>query len=72
MVKSIKFIGTNAKVVIQLIQDLFKFSGPLRITIEPWSEKRTLSANAQIHVWYKQIADIDGAIVTGKLYRFNH
>lgn len=28
-----------------------------RITIKLWSKKRTLSANAQQHVWYKQISD---------------
>ena len=63
LIKSIKFIGTNTQVVIQLMQELFKHSGTLKVTIEPWSEKRTLSANAQIHVWYKQIADKDGESV---------
>ena len=60
LIKSIKFIGTNTQIVIQLMQELFKHSGALKITIEPWSDKRTIPANAQIHVWYKQIADKDG------------
>lgn len=28
-----------------------------RITIVAWSKKRTLSANAQQHIWYKQISE---------------
>ena len=60
LVKSIKFIGTNTQVVIQLMQELFKHSGQLKVTIEPWSDKRTISANAQMHVWYAQVAKQDG------------
>ena len=60
LVESIKFVGTNTKVVIQLMQELFKHSGALKVTIEPWSDKRGISANAQIHVWYAQVAKQDG------------
>lgn len=60
LVESIKFVGTNTKVVIQLMQELFKHSGALKVTIQPWSDKRTLSANAQQHVWYAQIAKESG------------
>lgn len=60
LVKSIKFIGTNTQVVVQLMQELFKHSGQLKVTIQPWSDKRTISANAQIHVWYAQVAKQDG------------
>ena len=28
-----------------------------RVNIEPWSEKRSLSANALQHVWYKEISN---------------
>lgn len=63
LVKQIKFVGTNTKLIIQVMQELFKHSGALKVTIEPWSEKRTLSANAQTHVWYKQVADKDGESV---------
>ena len=63
LIKSIKFIGTNTQIVIQIMQELFKHSGALKVTIEPWSEKRTLSANAQIYVWYSQIAKKDGESV---------
>ena len=31
-----------------------------RITIDEWSEKRGLSANAQQHVWYKKISQFQG------------
>lgn len=61
--KSFKFVGTNAKYIIQVMQELFKCQGDLRVTVEQWSERRTLSANAQIHVWYKQIAQQDGESV---------
>ncbi len=33
------------------------FSKAKRIRVTDWSEKRGLSANAQQHFWYKQIAD---------------
>jgi hypothetical protein len=63
LIKSIKFIGTNTQVVNQLMQEAFKVEGSLKVTIEPWSDKRTLSANAQIYVWYAQIAKKDGESV---------
>lgn len=28
-----------------------------QVSIKPWGKKRTLSANAQQHVWYKQISE---------------
>ena len=56
LIKSIKFVGTNTQIVIQLMHELFKHSGALKVTIELWSDKRTIPANAQIHVWYKQEA----------------
>jgi hypothetical protein len=31
-----------------------------RLTIQEWSEKRGLSANAQQHVWYKKISQFQG------------
>lgn len=31
-----------------------------RLTIEEWSKKRGLSANAQQHVWYKKISQFQG------------
>lgn len=60
LIKEIKFIGTNKDALIQLVQEAYKEAGNLKLTIEPWSDKRGLSANAQIHVWYKQIADMQG------------
>jgi len=31
-----------------------------RLSIEEWSKKRSLPANAQQHVWYKRISDFTG------------
>ena len=63
LIKSIKFVGTNFEAVEQLCKAAYEHGGNLRLTIEPWSEKRTLSANAQIYVWYAQIAKKDGESV---------
>lgn len=60
LIKSIKFVGSNLNVVTDLMKQAQAHEGDLRVTIEPWSEKRTLSANAQIHVWYAAIAKKDG------------
>lgn len=40
-------------------QELLKYdqSKEWRITVTPWKEKRGLSANAQQHKWYAQIAE---------------
>ena len=60
LVKSIKFRGNKTQGINKLMQELLKHSGQLKVTIESWSEKRTISANAQIHGWYAQIAKQDG------------
>lgn len=60
MIESIKFVGGNTQAVIDLMTEAQKVTGDLKVTIQPWSDKRTLSANAQIHVWYSQIAKKDG------------
>ena len=62
-IKSIQFVGTNFDVVEQLCKEAYKHEGNLKVTIEPWSDNRTLSANSQIHVWYAQIAKKDGESV---------
>lgn len=36
LIKSIKFIGTNTQVVIQLMQELFKHSGALKVGCYEW------------------------------------
>lgn len=63
LIKSIKFVGTNFGIVEQLCREAYNHEGNLKVTIEPWSDKRTLSANAQIYVWYSQIAKKDGESV---------
>ena len=60
LIKSIKFVGTNFDVVEQLCREAHNHEGNLKVTIEPWSDKRTVSANAQQHVWYAKIAKQDG------------
>lgn len=63
LIKSIQFVGTNFDIVEQLCREAYNHEGNLKVTIEPWSDKRTLSANAQIYVWYSQIAKKDGESV---------
>lgn len=63
LIKSIKFIGSNFDVVEQLCREAHNHEGALKVTIEPWSDKRTLSANAQIYVWYSQVAKREGESV---------
>lgn len=63
LIKSIQFVGTNFEAVEQLCKAAYEHEGNLRVVIEPWSEKRTLGANAQIYVWYSQIAKKDGESV---------
>ena len=63
LIKSIKFVGANFGIVEQLCREAYNHEGNLKVTIEPWSDKRTLSANAQIYVWYSQIAKKDGESV---------
>ena len=58
--KSIKFIGSNAKWVHSEMIDAFKAHGDCEIVIRPWSDKRSLDANAQIYVWYAEIAKHQG------------
>ncbi len=55
----LKDFKLNANSVGLLIQKLWKLdlNQGWRINIIPWSKKRTLSANSQQHVWYKQISD---------------
>ena len=41
----------------KLVSELIKSGGDFEVNIKPWSDKRTLSANAQQAVWYKQISE---------------
>ena len=60
LIKSIQYTGSNKDYLLQMIDAAHSHTGDLRVCIQPWSDKRTIPANAQIHVWYKQIADKDG------------
>ena len=63
LLKRIEYTGTNFGYIKQMLDAMFKSSGKLSVDIQPYSEKRTLSANAQIYVWYSQIAKQDGESV---------
>lgn len=63
LLKRIEYTGTNFSYIKQMLDAMFKSSGKLSVDIQPHSEKRTLSANAQIYVWYSQIAKQDGESV---------
>lgn len=63
LLKRMEYTGTNFSYIKQMLDAMFKSSGKLSVDIQPYSEKRTLSANAQIYVWYSQIAKQDGESV---------
>lgn len=46
--------------IVQFLTGLLKSEQSYKVVISEWSSKRSLSANAQQHVWYKQIADFTG------------
>ena len=49
---------TSIKDIIKLMYALFSCdaSSKWRLTVKPWSKKRSISANNQQHLWYNQIA----------------
>jgi hypothetical protein len=56
----------NVNTVKYVVQELYKLltgQKEYELIVREWSEKRTLSANAQQHVWYKQIANHYGVDV---------
>ena len=55
VVKDIQYTASNLDYVIQQLRkvDLTK---PKRLVISEWKEKRGLSSNGQIHLWFDQIA----------------
>ena len=56
--KPIKLTFSTLSETIRVIKDLFisNPSSAYRLTITDWKEKRGLSSNAQIHLWFGQIA----------------
>ena len=51
----VKLTNSNWAYVEQQLKAL-DLSQPVRLTVTPWKEKRGLSSNAQIHLWFGQIA----------------
>jgi len=51
----LKLTSDNLQYVTQELSKL-DLSEPKRITVSEWKENRSLSANAQQHLWYSQIA----------------
>tara|TARA_R110002012_G_C11524788_1_gene599855 strand:- start:169 stop:603 length:435 start_codon:yes stop_codon:yes gene_type:complete len=51
----VKLTNTNMAYVVQELNKL-DLSQPKRLTVSSWKEKRGLSANGQIHLWFGQIA----------------
>jgi hypothetical protein len=53
---------TSIKDIIKLMYALFSgdASSKWRLTVKPWSKKRSLPMNAQQHLWYGQIAKAKG------------
>lgn len=54
-----KLDKNNIGFLVQTVTNL-NFDSKYRVNVEVWSDKRSLSANAQQHVWYKQIAEFNG------------
>ncbi len=53
--KDIKLTADNMNFVIQQIKRM-DTTKDQRISFNPWKEKRGLSANGQIHIWFQQVA----------------
>lgn len=59
----LKLTVNSVKYVFQELTKLLRNQKEYEIVVSEWSEKRTLSANAQQHVWYKQIAEFYGVTI---------
>ena len=57
-----KDIKLNASFIKYVIQQLYKLdlNQSWRLSFTPWKEKRGLSSNAQIHLWFGEIAKQKG------------
>jgi len=53
---------TSIKDIIKLMYALFSgdASSKWRLSVKPWTKKRSLPANSQQHIWYAQIANKQG------------
>ena len=60
MINRFKLITSNRDALIQQIDVMLSQCEAVEVNAKPWSDKRSLPANAQVHVWYGQIAKIDG------------
>lgn len=54
--EGIRLHQTNLKAVVQLLNDELQWGGTLRLRVEPWREKRTLSQNAMFHAWMRELS----------------
>jgi len=59
-IKSMQITLTNTNQLIDTCQLMLREHEKLKVTVEPYSNKRGLSANAQVYVWYQQIAKQSG------------
>lgn len=57
-----KDLQLNANSIKYIIQQLYKLdlNQSWRLSFTPWKEKRGLSSNSQIHVWFSEIAKQKG------------
>ena len=55
IVKDIQYTASNLDYVIQQLKKV-DTTKPQRLSFTPWKEKRGLSSNGQIHLWFDQIA----------------
>ena len=53
--KDIQYTASNLDYVIQQLRKV-DTTKPQRLSFTPWKEKRGLSSNGQIHLWFDQIA----------------
>lgn len=59
MIKDFKLELSNLDSLNELLK-MGLTNGAMRVNAVKWQGKRSLAANSQVHVWYKQIADTDG------------
>jgi hypothetical protein len=58
--KEFKLNANSLLWVFEQLKNLITTNKNYRVIIDDWDRKRTLSANAQQHVWYKQISEFTG------------
>lgn len=56
----LKVDNVNLSFAIKMVCDAVLMNGDIRLTIDEYKGKRTISANAQAHVWAKAISEHTG------------